>query len=78
MSALLQQLLPASLTHEGKMSYLYSSFIMVTVTWLSWRIWAFTLKPFLEPREPRLLPYWIPGILSSSPRWINILTHELQ
>ena len=29
--------------------------------WSSWRIWAFTLKPTFQPKEPRELPYWIPS-----------------
>ena len=28
---------------------------------LVWRLWAFTVHPMLRPREPRELPYWIPG-----------------
>ncbi|KJZ70910.1 hypothetical protein HIM_09703 [Hirsutella minnesotensis 3608] len=27
---------------------------------LLWRVWAFTLKPWLRPAEPKELPYWIP------------------
>lgn len=27
-----------------------------------WRLWKFTLLPALHPREPKELPYWIPGV----------------
>ena len=27
-----------------------------------WRIWRFTLAPFLWPHEPKPLPYWVPLI----------------
>ncbi|KAI0100869.1 cytochrome P450 [Nemania sp. FL0031] len=27
-----------------------------------WRLWRFTVSPFLNPQQPRELPYWIPYI----------------
>lgn len=27
---------------------------------VSWRIWVFTIKPFLWQTDPKELPYWIP------------------
>ncbi|KAF7908167.1 uncharacterized protein EAF01_003922 [Botrytis porri] len=30
-------------------------------TWLlSWRLWRFTIRPYLRPQDPVELPYWIP------------------
>ena len=26
----------------------------------AWRLWHFTVLPFLHPQEPRMIPYWIP------------------
>ncbi len=26
----------------------------------TWRVWSFTIRPWLHPREPKELPYWIP------------------
>lgn len=26
-----------------------------------WRIWKFTVCPYLQPEEPKELPYWIPS-----------------
>jgi hypothetical protein len=28
---------------------------------LLWRLWRFTIVPFLFPNQPRTLPYWLPG-----------------
>ena len=25
-----------------------------------WRLWRFTIRPYLRPDEPKELPYWIP------------------
>lgn len=41
--------------------YVYLILSALAVAWLSWRIWAFTIKPAFRPEEPRVLPYWIPG-----------------
>ncbi|KAL4932112.1 cytochrome P450 [Aspergillus undulatus] len=27
---------------------------------MSWRLWRFTIRPFLHPDEPKEVPYWIP------------------
>lgn len=32
----------------------------LTFTWLSWRCWRFTARPFLRPNEIKELPYWVP------------------
>jgi hypothetical protein len=32
------------------------------VTWLSWWIWRFKIRPRLYPQEPKELPFWIPFI----------------
>ncbi|KAE8350519.1 cytochrome P450 [Aspergillus coremiiformis] len=34
--------------------------IASVLTLIFWRIWRFTIVPFLEPDDPRELPYWIP------------------
>lgn len=35
--------------------------ILFLTLWL-WRIWRFTIRPWLSPEQPRELPYWIPVI----------------
>lgn len=25
-----------------------------------WRLWKFTVNPFLRPNDPKELPYWVP------------------
>ncbi|KAF1996571.1 cytochrome P450 [Amniculicola lignicola CBS 123094] len=37
-----------------------SSVTVVFLALLCFRFWAFTVKPWLRPDEPRELPYWIP------------------
>lgn len=32
----------------------------VTCVLFTWRVWSFTIGPWLWPREPKELPYWIP------------------
>lgn len=32
----------------------------LALLWLVWRLWAFTLQPYLFPKRPRPLPYLIP------------------
>lgn len=32
------------------------------LTLLLWRLWRFTIRPLLNPHQPRELPYWIPMI----------------
>ncbi|CAD6574398.1 MAG: hypothetical protein ASARMPRED_006688 [Alectoria sarmentosa] len=27
---------------------------------LMWRLWSFTIRPYLKPEDPKELPYWIP------------------
>lgn len=27
---------------------------------LVWRLWTFTIRPYLRPQDPKELPYWIP------------------
>ena len=29
---------------------------------IAWRLWRFTLMPLFYPKEPKVLPYWIPGM----------------
>ncbi|KAL8941935.1 MAG: hypothetical protein Q9216_001963 [Gyalolechia sp. 2 TL-2023] len=39
---------------------IYSTAVVVLL-YLSWRLWAFTISPYLHPNDPKPLPYWIPG-----------------
>ncbi|CAI6336753.1 unnamed protein product [Periconia digitata] len=32
----------------------------IAVLWIGWRIWTFTIRPWLRPQDPVVLPYWIP------------------
>ncbi|KAK0634373.1 cytochrome P450 [Bombardia bombarda] len=34
--------------------------LLVGCAIVGWRVWMFTVKPWLRPDEPRDLPYWIP------------------
>ena len=27
---------------------------------LGWRLWKFTIRPYMRPQAPKELPYWIP------------------
>lgn len=46
---------------ETFLTYPISCFVI----WLSWRIWRFTIRPWLEPRQPKELPYIIPWVGSA-------------
>lgn len=37
-------------------------FTILSLSWLLWRIWRFTIFPALYPREPKAMPYLIPGV----------------
>ena len=39
-------------------------FLVLGASWLLWRVWAFTIRPFFHPLEPKELPYLIPSIHS--------------
>ncbi|PQE02868.1 cytochrome P450 protein [Rutstroemia sp. NJR-2017a BBW] len=42
---------------------LSSAFLVAAIlaTWLVlWRVWRFTVRPYLRPQDPKELPYWIP------------------
>ncbi|KAI1451396.1 cytochrome P450 [Annulohypoxylon moriforme] len=39
-----------------------NGFLLIACLLLSWRLWTFTLKPWLWPSRPRELPYWAPFI----------------
>ncbi|KAI9844750.1 MAG: hypothetical protein M1837_005283 [Sclerophora amabilis] len=45
---------------DHSLSRVPSVFIVLAVSLLLWRIWTFTIAPALRPREPKILPYWIP------------------
>lgn len=34
---------------------------------LVWRLWRFTVRPYLRPHDPKELPYWIPCEFSVQP-----------
>lgn len=33
------------------------------LSYLLWRIWNFTVMPWLRPDEPMPLPYWVPFLV---------------
>lgn len=35
------------------------------VAWLSWRVWRFTVRPWLKPEQPKELPYILPWVGSA-------------
>jgi hypothetical protein len=41
--------------------------LVLVVLLLLWRIWTFTVLPALYPQEPKMIPYWIPGVWISYP-----------
>lgn len=34
----------------------------LTSTYLVWRLWKFVIVPALNPREPKVVPYYFPGM----------------
>lgn len=34
--------------------------LVLTALFMSWRLWKFTIQPYLRPEAPKELPYWIP------------------
>lgn len=34
--------------------------VMLSLMWILWRFWSFTLLPYFRTEEPKDLPYWIP------------------
>lgn len=35
--------------------------ILLITAWLTWYVWRFTICPAMYPREPKQMPYWLPG-----------------
>lgn len=50
-----------ALLHLGKGAF-YALFIISGIAGLLsiWRIWTFTVRPALNPQEPKEVPYWVP------------------
>lgn len=44
------------------------TFIVLPLLYMTWRLWMFTVKPWLWPDDPKDLPYWIPCKLPPSSR----------
>ena len=41
---------------------------LVSCVLFTWRVWSFTVRPWLHPNDPKELPYWVPcKFLPSSP-----------
>ena len=36
-------------------------FVVVLCSLFIFRLWSFTITPWLYPNKPKYLPYWIPG-----------------
>lgn len=34
--------------------------LALTALYVCWRLWKFTIQPYLRPEAPKELPYWIP------------------
>lgn len=34
--------------------------LLLLISWVGWRVWRFTITPFLRPNKVKELPYWIP------------------
>ncbi|KAH8892366.1 cytochrome P450 [Thozetella sp. PMI_491] len=57
---------------------LFTALLLLTVAWLSWRIWKFTILPILRPNDVKYLPYWIPCesfLQIKCYSWISLLNH---
>jgi hypothetical protein len=52
---------------EGSASYQLLSLVFLVATWLSWYTWRFGISPALNSREPKQIPYWMPGALKFRP-----------
>ena len=64
LSVFLQQLWASTVTVVAANDlYILSVFIVPALVLIMWRVWTFTVRPALNPREPREIPYWIPGKL---------------
>lgn len=50
----------SSATFNASLYYLQLILVTSATVLLSWRVWAFTIKPTLRSNEPPELPYWIP------------------
>jgi hypothetical protein len=48
------------LQHD-KEAYVLSTTAFFILSWVSWRLWRFNIRPALHPQEPKEMPYWIPG-----------------
>lgn len=47
--------------------------LAATILWIAWRIWTFTIKPLLNPKEPREMPYSIPCELKN----VQSMAHDV-
>jgi hypothetical protein len=47
---------------QERPSSLLVSAVVLTFLYVGWRLWRFTIFPFLYPEEPRQLPYLIPYV----------------
>jgi hypothetical protein len=61
------QLFDSRKADEANVSYELLALVFFTTTWLSWYTWRFSIRPALNPREPKQMPYWIPGALNFRP-----------
>ena len=43
-----------------RLLYMMQLVALVGGSLLLWRLWKYTVLPFLKPEEPKRLPYWIP------------------
>ena len=62
--------LEAQVAHNQTTIYSFGS---VFVLYLCWRLWSFTIRPYLRPDDPQTLPYWIPGF--GEPPMIDTMQH---
>ncbi|VUC27966.1 unnamed protein product [Clonostachys rosea] len=70
---MLIQLVSSALIWAYKTSLIF--FVLPILLLLVWRLWRFTIRPWLRPLEPKEIPYWIPchtvGFLRSSDKLIE-------
>lgn len=66
---MLRDIVPVTLSQLASLAeyfFLFKNFYVLCIVGLGsvllvWRIWTFTIRPWLHPHEPRDIPYWVPG-----------------
>lgn len=69
-SFLQHALAPAANTPLG--AIVFAMAYMTGILYLLWRLWTFTILPIVRPKDPRQLPYRIPGESDLKPMKLSL------